>query len=129
MESVKLFYVVKLCDKTDCFEKHIKKIYEIQDHIKECFKAHTVRDRVFNHYVFWHEATVSEATHVQYLDSEGVIRIVSLDSKDALPEAKVINFRLLSFSTGFSRFTNVKPFELSLGAKSLLKFYSKHLIK
>ena len=79
MASVKLFYVVKLYDETDCFEKHIKKIYEIQDHIKECFKAHTVRDRVFNHYVFWHEATVSEATHIQYLDSEGVIRIVKIN--------------------------------------------------
>ena len=129
MESVKLFYYVKLCDETDCFENHIKKISEIQNHITECFKAHVIRDRVFNHYVFWHEASVSEATHIQYLDSEGVIRIVSLDSKDALPGTKVINFRLLSFSTGFSRFTNVKPFELSLGAKSFLNFYTRHLIK
>ena len=129
MESVKLFYHVKLCDETDCFNKHIKKIHKIQDHIKECFKAHVIRDRVFNHYVFWHEATVSEATHTQYLDSEGFIRIASLDSEDALPGTKVVNFRLLSFSKGFSRFTNVKPFELSLGAKSFLKFYTRHLIK
>ena len=129
MESVKLFYCVKRCDETDCFEKHIRKIHKIQDHIVECFKAHVIRDRVFNHYVFWHEATVSEATHIQYLGPDGFIRIVSLDSKDALPETKVVNFRLLSFSKGFSRFTNVKPFELSLGAKSFFKFYSCHLIK
>ena len=109
--------------------KHIRKVHKIQDHITECFKAHVNRDRVFNHYVFWHEATVSEATYVQYLDSDGFIYIVSLDSKDALQTNKVVNFRLLSFSNGFSRFTNVKPFELSLGAKSLLKFYSQHLIK
>ena len=130
MESVKLFYCVKLCDETDCFEKHIRKVHKIQDHITECFKAHVNRDRyrVFSQ-IFWNEATVSEATHMQYLDSEGFIRIVSLDSKDALPTSKVVNFRLLSFSNGFSRFTNVKPFELSLGAKSLLKFYSRHLIK
>ena len=128
MESVKLFYCVKLCNETDCFEKHIKKIYEIQDHIKECFKAHTVRGRYFGYY-FWHKATVSEATHMQYLDSDGFIYIVSLDSKDELPANKVVNFRLLSFSKGFSRFTNVKPFELSLGAKSFLKCYSHHLIK
>ena len=129
MESVKLFYCVKRCDETDCFEKHIRKVHKIQDHIVECFKAHVIRDRVFNHYVFWNVATVSEATHIQYLDSEGLIRIVSLDSKDALPANKVVNCRLLSFSKGFSRFTNVKPFELSLGAKSLLKFYTRHLIK
>ena len=128
MESVKLFYHVKLCDETDCFNKHISKIHKIQDHITECFKAHVIRDRYFG-YCFWCEATVSEATHIQYLDSEGFIRIVSLDSKDALPMSKVVNFRLLSFSKGFTRFTNVKPFELSLGAKSLLKFYSRHLIK
>ena len=128
MESVKLFYCVKLCDETDCFEKHIKKIYEIQDHIAECFKAHVIRDRYFG-YCFWYEATVSEATPMQYLDSDGFIYIVPLDSKDALSGSKVVNFRLLSFSKGFSRFTNVKPFELSLGAKSFLKFYTRHLIK
>ena len=94
----------------------------------ECFKAHVIRDKYFD-YVFWHEATVSEATHMQYLDSDWFIHIASLDSKDALPGTKVINFRLLSFSKGFSRFTNVKPFELSLGAKSFLKFYTRHLIK
>ena len=114
--------------RTDCFNNHISKIHKIQDHIKECFKAHENRDRYFG-YCFWHEATVSEATQIQYLDSDGFIRIVSLDSKDALPTNKVINFRLLSFSKGFSRFTNVKPFELSLGAKSFLKFYTHHLIK
>ena len=129
MESVKLFYCVKRCDETDCFEKHIRKVHKIQDHIVECFKAHVIRDRVFNHYVFWNVATVSELTHIQYLDSEEFIYIVSLDSKDVLPANKVVNFRLLSFSKGFSRFTNVKPFELSLGAKSLLKFYTRHLIK
>ena len=128
MESVKLFYCVKRCDETDCFNKHIRKVHKIQDHITECFKAHVIRDRYFG-YCFWYEATVSEATHMQYLDSEGFIRIVSLDSKDALPTNKVVNFRLLSFSKGFSRFTNVKLFELSLGAKSLLKFYTRHLIK
>ena len=128
MESIKLFYCVKLCDETDCFNKHIRKVHKIQDHIAECFKAHVNRDRYFG-YCFWDETTVSEATHIQYLDSNGFIYIVSLDSKDALPGSKVVNFRLLSFSKGFSRFTNVKPFELSLGAKSLLKFYSRHLIK
>ena len=130
MESVKLFYCVKLCDETDCFEKHIKKIYEIQDHIKECFKAHVNRDRyrVFSQ-IFWNEATVSEATHVQYLNSDGFIYIVSFDSKDALPTNKVVNFRLLSISKWHHLYTDVKPFELSLGAKSFLKFYTRHLIK
>ena len=101
MESVKLFYRVKLCDETDCFTKDISKVYKIQDHIVECFKTHVNRDRYFG-YCFWHEATVSEATHMQYLDSNGFIYIVSLDSKDALPRSKVVNFRLLSFSKGVS---------------------------
>ena len=51
MESVKLFYCVKRCDETDCFNKHIRKIHKIQDYIVECFKAHVVRDKLFN-YVF-----------------------------------------------------------------------------
>ena len=128
MESVKLFYCVKLCDETDCFNKHIAKIYKIEDHIKSCFKAHVIRNKFFN-YVFWHEATVSEATYMQYLDSDGFIRITSLNSKDTLPGSKVINFRLLSISPGFDRFANVKPFELCPGAKSFLKAYTNHLIK
>ena len=128
MESVKLFYCVKLCDETDCFNKHITKIYKIEDHIKSCFKAHVIRDKFFS-YGFWHEATVSEATHMQYLDSDGFIRVVSLTSKEPIPGSKVINFRLLSFSKGFSRFASVKPFELCLGAKSFLKAYTDHLIK
>ena len=128
MESVKLFYCVKLCDETDCFNKHIRKIYEIENHIKSCFKTQTSRDNYFG-YGFWNEATVSEASHIQYLDSDGFIRVVSLTSKEPIPESKVINFRLLSFSNGFCRFADVKPFELSLGAKSFLKFYTRHLIK
>ena len=128
MESVKLFYCVKLCDEVDCFNKHITKIYKIEDHIKSCFKAHVIRDK-FLSYGFWHEATVSEATHMQYLDTDGFIRVVSLSSKEPIPGSKVINLRLLSFSKGFSRFANVKPFELCPGAKSFLKAYTNHLIK
>ena len=128
MESVKLFYCVKLCDEVDCFNKHIAKIYKIEDHIKSCFKAHMIGNKFFN-YVFWHEATVSEATHLQYLDTDGFIRVVSLASKEPIPESKVINLRLLSISPGFDRFANVKPFELCPGAKSFLKFYSRHRIK
>ena len=128
MDSVKLFYCVKLCDEVDCFNNHIAKIYKIEEHIKSCFKAHVIRDKIFN-YVFWHEATVSKATYMQYLDSDGFIHIASLNSKDTLPGSKFINSRLLSLSKGFDRFANVKPFELCPGAKSFLKAYTDHLIK
>ena len=128
MESVKLFYCVKLCDETNCFNNHIAKIYKIEDHIKSCFKTHLIRNK-FLRYGFWQEATVSEASHLQYLDSDGFIHVVSLTSKEPIQGSKLINFRLLCYFPGFSRFTNVPPFELSLGAKSLLKFYTRHLIK
>ena len=128
MESVKLFYSVKPCDETNCFNNHIAKIYKIEDHIKSCFKTHLIRDKLFS-YGFWHEATVSEATHMQYLDSDGFIRVVSLASKEPILRHKLINFRLLSYSPGFSRFANVSPFELCLGAKFFLKNYSDHLQK
>ena len=45
MESVKLFYCVKTCDETNCFNNHIAKIYKIEDHIKSCFKTHLIRDK------------------------------------------------------------------------------------
>ena len=127
MESVKLFYCVKLCDKTNCSNNHIAKIYKIEDHIKSCFKTHLIRHK-FLSYGFWHEATVSEATHMQYLDSDGFIHVVSLTSKEPILGHKLINFRLLSYSPGF-RFANVPPFELCLGAKFFLKVYTNHLIK
>ena len=128
MESVKLFYCVKPCDETNCFNNHIAKIYQIEDHIKSCFKTHLIRDKLFS-YGFWYEATVLEATHMQYLDSDGFIHVVSLTSKELILGHKLINFRLLSYSPGFSRFANVPPFELCLGAKFFLKNYSNHLQK
>ena len=128
MESVKLFYCVKLCDETNCFNNHIAKIYKIEDHIKSCFETHLMRDKFLN-LGFWYEATVPEATHIQYLDSDGFIYLVSLASKEPILGHKLINFRLLYYSPGFIGVANVPPFELSLGAKSLLKFYTRHLIK
>ena len=127
MESVKLFYCVKPCDEMNCFNNHTAKIYKIEDHIKSCFKTHLIRDK-FLSYGFWHEATVSEATHMQYLDSYGFIHVVSLASKEPIQGSKlIINFRLLSYSPGFIGFTNVPSFELCLGAKFFLKNYFDHL--
>ena len=127
MESVKLFYSVKLCDETNCFNNHITKMYQVEDHIKSCFKTQLIRDK-FLSYGFWQEATVSEATHMQYLDSDGIIRVVSLTSKEPIQGSKlIINFRLLSYSPGFIRFANVPSFELCLGVKFFLKNYFNHL--
>ena len=127
MESVKLFYSVKLCDETNCFNNHIAKMYRVEDHIKSCFKTQLIRDK-FLSYGFWHEATVSEATHMQYLDSDGFIHVVSLASKEPILRHKlIINFRLLSYSPGFIRFANVPSFELCLGVKFFLKNYFDHL--
>ena len=128
MISVKLFYCVKLCDEVNCFDNHLANIYKIEDHIKGCFKAHVIRDKLFN-YLSVKDVTVSEATHMQYLDSDGFIRTVSMASKDPLPNPKIINFRLLSLPRWYYLSTDVKPFELSPGAKSFLKTYSDHLIK
>ena len=78
---------------------------------------------------FWYEATVSEASHMQYLDSDGFIHVVSLASKEPIQGSKLINFRLLYYSPGFIGVANVPPFELSLGAKFSLKAYVNHLQK
>ena len=128
MASVNLFHCVKLCDEPGCLNNHLKKKYKIEDHIKRCFKAHIVREKLFN-YVLAHNATVSEATHMQYLDTEGFIRIESLASKEPLSGSKVINFRLLSLSKWHHLVTDTKPCELDPGAKSFLKAYANHLIK
>ena len=45
MESVKLFYCVKPCDETNCFNNHIAKMYRVEDHIKSCFKTQLIRDK------------------------------------------------------------------------------------
>ena len=127
MESVKLFYSVKPCDETNCFNNHIAKMYRVEDHIKSCFKTQLIRDK-FLSYGFWQEATVPEVTHMQYLDSDGFIHVVSLASKEPILGHKlIINFRLLSYSPGFSRFVNVPSFELCLGVKFFLKNYFDHL--
>ena len=124
MDSVKLFYCVKLCNEPGCYDNHINKIYKIEDHIKSCFKAHIIRDKLFNN-VFSYNASVFEATHMQYLDVEGFIHIVSLDAKRPVSNSNVINFRLLTLF----KWHYLKPYELDRGAKTFLKFYTNHLIK
>ena len=108
MASVNFLYCVKLCDDPGCLGNHIKMIYKIEDHIKVCFKAHIVRNKLFNH-VLSHNAMVSEATHMQYLDAEGRIHIASLSSKNTLPGSEVTNFRLLPLSKWCEIFTDTKP--------------------
>ena len=125
MASTKLFYGIKLCDETDCFINHLAKIYKIEKHVKWCFDNHLVRDKVFN-YVLSSQSTVSEATHMQYLDTEGNIHIFPLSSKDPLPSS-IINFRLIALSRWYYLFDELKPYEV--GIKSLLTAYNNHLIK
>ena len=128
MANVKLFYCVKMCDEPDCLVQHLAKIYKIENHIKCCFENHLVRDKLFN-YVLSNQSTVSEATHMQYLDTKGIIYISSLSSEEPLPGSTIINFRLISLSKWYHLFTDVKPYELDPGAKSFLKAYTNHLIK
>ena len=126
MASAKLFYCIKLCDETDCFNRHLAKIYKIEKHVKWCFDNHLIRDKLFN-YVLCKQSTVSEATHMQYLDTEGIIRISSLSSEEPLPNSNIINFRLISLSRWYHLFADVKPYDL--GIKSLLLAYNNHLVK
>ena len=125
MASTKLFYNIKLCDATDCINNHLPKIDKIERHVKQCFDHHLVRDNLFN-YVLPGQSTISEATHMQYLDMEGNIHIIPLSTKDPLTPL-IINFRLLTLSRWYYLFAELKPYVV--GIKPLLIAYNNHLIK
>ena len=118
MASVNLFYDVKPC----------KEAIRIENRVKSCFDDHLIKDKPINRVMF-KQSGFSDATHIQYLDKEGIIRIYPVTSRKTFDPSSVVNFRLIILSKSYPSCTKIKPYELDPETKSLLGIYYEHLIK
>ena len=125
MEGNRLFYSIKLCDATDCVNKHVSKVEQIEKYIISCFDRQ-LSDNNLLPFVSPGPTYLAQATHIQYLDGNGMAHIKSKATEKQLTP-HVINFRLLALSRWANLLGSLKPYEV--GNKPLLIAYSNHLIK
>ena len=69
MAGTRLFYKLQFCDATDCTTNHFSKVLVIENNI------------VFSPFFLPHITEFNRITHLQYMDTLGIIRLVKLTIK------------------------------------------------
>ena len=118
MEGNKLFYKTKMCDSTACRNHHMVVVEKIETNIVVFFDIHAL-----NNGIIPKSATVSTATHLQYMDINGTIHIrpnvaVPVDSHE------IVNFRLIASIYPFTTYAS-----LDTPLEPVNDIYQKHLVK
>ena len=96
MADLKLFYSLNYCDATDCVNNHISKVSKIEENIVFHFDAMLIENRL-KPYFLPHITEFSRITHLQYMDTLGIIHLVNLtgESNDTM-DFPIVNFRFLA---------------------------------
>ena len=107
MAGTRLFYKLQLCDATDCTTNHFPKVLAIENDIVFHFDVMLIEDRL-KPYFLPHITEFNRITHLQYMDTLGIIRLVKLTIKpgeniDAMV-LPIVNFRFLARNTSMSGF-------------------------
>ena len=126
MEGNRLFYTIKLCDATNCVNSHVPKVEKIEKHIIARFKYQLSANNLAL-FVSPGPTYLAQATHIQYIDTNGIIHIKPKKVMKELPLYNIINFRLLAISRWANLFGYLDTCEVRIG--SLLVAYNNHLIK
>ena len=93
MADLKLFYRLNCCDATDCVNNHISKVLKIEENIVFHFDTMLIENRL-KPYFLPHLTEFSRITHLQYMDTLGIIHLVNL-SNDTV-DFPIVNFRFLA---------------------------------
>ena len=93
MTDLKLFYGLNYCGATDCVNNHILKVSKIEENIVFHFDAMLIENRL-KPYFLPHITEFSRITHLQYMDTLGIIHLVNL-SNDTV-DFPIVNFRFLA---------------------------------
>ena len=93
MTDLKLFYGLNYCDAADCVNNHISKVLKIEENIVFHFDAMLIENRL-KPYFLPHITEFSRITHLQYMDTLGIIHLVNL-SNDTV-DFPIVNFRFLA---------------------------------
>ena len=119
MDGKSLFYTTKKkCGSTACENYHSKMVEKIEKNIIALFDTSALMNKIFPC-----SAGLSVSTHLQYIDSNGIIRILPRES-ESWETLDVVNFRVLKARSPLDYFP---PFETPL--EPVIKIYDKHIVK
>ena len=110
MADLKLFYRLNCCDATDCVSNHMSKVSKIEQNIVFHFDTMLIENRL-KPYFLPHITEFSRITHLQYIDTLGIIHLVNL-SNDTV-DFPIVNFRFLARNfnmSGFETYGLNKPY-------------------
>ena len=96
MAGTRLFYKLQFCDATDCTTNHFPKVLAIENNIVFHFDVMRIENRL-KPYFLPHITEFNRITHLQYMDTLGIIRLVKFTGEniDAMV-FPIVNFRLLA---------------------------------
>ena len=118
MEGKRLYFSTKMCDSTSCSNYHSTFIKKIEENIIALFDIHALINGIIPK-----PTTISESTHMQYIDVNGTIHIRP-SGMVVEPLSGIVNFRLLRSP---ERFTCYQSIETSL--EPIIDIYQIHLQK
>ena len=125
MEGNRLFYTLKMCDATNCVNSHVPKVEKIEKHIIEWLNYQLSVNNL-TPFVLPEPTYLARATHIQYIDTDGIIHIrPKATEKQLMPN--IINFRLLAILPWANLLGSYNPCEIRIGC--LLAAYNNHLSK
>ena len=127
MADLKLFYGLNYCGATDCVSNHMSKVLKIEENIVFHFDAMLIENRL-KPYFLPHITEFSRITHLQYMDTLGIIHLVNL-SNDTV-DFPIVNFRFLARNfnmSGFETYGLNKPY-IYYDIKEV-ELYNDHLNK
>ena len=118
MEGKRLFYNTKTCDSTGCGNYHMAVVEKIEANINALFDIHALNNRIIPK-----STSISVATHMQYMDINGVIHIRPTGMAPPVL-SDIVNFRQLTSAHPFSCFQSIEtPLE------PVIDIYEEHLVK
>ena len=118
MEGKRLYFSTKICGSTACENYHSILIEKIEANIIALFDTQALSNRIIPI-----PTTISEATHMQYIDVNGTVHIRP-SGMVVEPLSSIVNFRLLISP---ERFTCYQSLETPL--EPVIHIYEKHLKK
>ena len=118
MEGKRLYFSTKTCGSTVCRNYHMAVVEKIETNIVVLFDIHALNNRIIPK-----STSISEATHMQYMDINGVIHIRPTGMVSRVL-SDIVNFRLLAEIHPFASFPSLEtPLEPVIG------IYTEHLVK
>ena len=118
MDGNKLFYKTKTCESTGCRNYHMAVVEKIESNIVVLFDIHALNNRIIPK-----STSLSEATHMQYMDINGTIHIRPRGLEPRVL-SDIVNFRLLAAFPPLASFQSIEtPLE------PVIDIYDNHLVK